>query len=85
MTDHSIPTTRTPELPFKKAASVVTDILRAVFVELPNAFASAMRARRIYDDLSLLDSAGLAALGIERHNVGRYVIERSGLIIRDDQ
>ncbi len=81
MTDHSILGNNAPDFPFKKEAGVVTEVLRTVFVDFPNALASAYRARNLYKNLSVLDEASLAAIGLKREEIGRFAIENSGLLV----
>lgn len=80
MTDHSILRPAVPDLPFKEEARLVTRVLSAIFVEFPRSFAMATRAQSLYDDLYNLDSPGLAALGVKRDEIGRYVLARTGMI-----
>lgn len=84
MTDHSILRPSIPDFPFKDEARFIGGVFTALFVKLPRTFARALRAQQIYDTLYTLDSPGLAALGIPgREGIGRYAIERSGLLERD--
>ena len=66
MTDHSILNMSTADLPFREEARAVSRVLQTIFVDLPNAFASAIRAKHMFDDLQALDSAGLEKMGIRR-------------------
>lgn len=79
MTDHSILRPAAADFPFRAEARLLTRILTALFVELPGTFAAAVRAQRIAENLFVLDSPGLAALGLNRETAGRYVIEKSGM------
>lgn len=80
MTDHSILHSGGADLPFKAEARFVSDFFRTLFADLPKAFTAAVRAQQIYQELYLLDSAGLATLGIDRTGIGRYVVEHSGIL-----
>ena len=80
MTDHSILHPGVADLPFKEEARLVNGFVKALFTDLPKAFRGAIRAQHIYQELYVLDSAGLAALGVERMNIGRYAVEKSGLL-----
>ncbi len=80
MTDHSILRPAMPELPFQTEARLISRVLKAVFVSLPRTFANAIRARQMYENLYLLDSPGLAALGLKREGLGRYVLEQTGIV-----
>ncbi len=79
MTDHSILRPAAPDLPFQAEARILTAIFTAIFVELPRAFGAAVRAQQIAEELFLLDSPGLAALGLERETLGRFIVEQSGM------
>ena len=74
------PSSGVADLPFKEEARLINGFVRALFTDLPKAFRGAMRAQHIYQELYVLDSAGLAALGVERMNIGRYAVEHSGLL-----
>jgi hypothetical protein len=80
MTDHSILRPSVPEFPFHKEARLLTSVVTAIFVELPRSFAAAVRARKIYEDLWVMDAPGLAALGINRDGISRFAIEHSGML-----
>lgn len=80
MTDHSILRPATPDLPFQEEARLITRVVTALFVDLPRSFAGAIRAQQMYENLYLLDSPGLAALGLKREGLGRYVLEQTGLV-----
>lgn len=80
MTDHSILRPSAPDLPFQEEARLLTSFLRAIFIDLPKAFRQGVTAQHIYDELYVLDSPGLAALGIERGNIGRAALERAGMV-----
>jgi hypothetical protein len=80
MTDHSILSPAVPDFPFQKEARLLTAVATALFVKLPRSFAAAIRARQIYENLYMLDSPGLAALGITRDGISRFAIERSGML-----
>jgi hypothetical protein len=79
MTDHSILRPAAPDLPFQAEARILTAIFTAIFVELPCAFRAALRAQQMAEDLYVLDSPGLAALGLERETLGRFIVEQSGM------
>jgi hypothetical protein len=80
MTDHSILRPALPDLPFQQEARIFTAVLTMLFVTLPRDFANAMRARQIYQELYVLDSPGLAALGIEREAISRAALEQAGMV-----
>jgi hypothetical protein len=85
MTDHSILRPALPELPFQAEARLITSVLKAIFIGLPRSLANAVRAQQMYENLYLLDSPGLAALGLKREEIGRYVIEQTGLVTRKSE
>jgi hypothetical protein len=80
MTDHSIIRPAIADLPFEAEARFLTNLLKAVFVDLPATFRRALAAQRIYNDLYLLDGPGLAALGLEHGTVGRFALEQARVI-----
>lgn len=76
MTDHSILRPSLPDLPFRAEARLISNILASLFVRLPKAFAQALYAQRTYDNLYMMDSPGLAALGVKREEIARYTFEQ---------
>lgn len=83
MTDHSILFGGASDLPFRKEARAVTQVLNTLFVDLPNALSAAFEAKFLFDDLSALDDGSLAKLGIERDGIAHYALKHSGLVARD--
>lgn len=82
MTDHSILFGGAADLPFRKEAHAITKVLNTLFVDLPNAFSAAFRAKHLFDELYATDDAGLEKLGVARDDIARYAIEHSGLVVR---
>jgi hypothetical protein len=79
MTDHSILSPALPDLPFQQEARIFTAVMTMLFVTLPRDFANAMRARQIYDELVVLDSPGLAALGLAQDTISRHALDQAGV------
>ena len=80
MTDHSILSPALPDLPFQQEARIFTAVMTMLFVTLPRDFANAMRAREIYNELVILDSPGLASLGLTHDTISRHSLEQAGII-----
>lgn len=80
MTDHSILRPAVADLPFEAEARFISNLLKAIFVDLPATFRRAMTAQRIYNDLYILDTPALTALGIEHGTLGRFALEKARVI-----
>ncbi|MDX1483545.1 MAG: hypothetical protein R3229_03590 [Alphaproteobacteria bacterium] len=80
MTDHSILKPELPDLPFQEEARLLTKIINFFGTVAPTALAQAIEARNLFEALDNLNDAQLAALGVERSEIGVLVLEKSGLI-----
>jgi len=80
MTDHSILRPAIADLPFEAEARFISNLLKAIFIELPASFRRALTARQIYNDLYMLDAPDLAALGLEHGTLGRYALEKAHVL-----
>ncbi len=80
MTDHSILRPAIADLPFEAEARFISNVLKAVFVDLPASLRRALAAQKIYNDLYLLDAPGLTALGLEQGTLGRFALEQARVI-----
>lgn len=82
MTDHSILAPGLPDFPFKREAQLVTRLYKFIGATVPQALASAIAARNLFEALNDLSDDQLAGLGIERTAIAAYAATKAGLLDR---